>query len=763
MSLDVKIGATDAGFSKTISKVKDSVVSMDKSVEKTSNSVKTSFGSMVKAGAALAIGFGAIKAAAAMITGTFATFKEALDLGGELNDLSSRTGETAGNLMILRRAFDNAGAGADKVGPAINKLQKFMVESAEGNTANADTLTKLGLSFDQLKGKTPTEQMQMLAKAISGMSDPAARSAAAMQVFGRAGGELIPLFNDFSNEIARANGQLGDMPGVMDRSNRAFDAISDNLLVIKGKAVEFAAGFLEKVAPAIELATTLMANFNAAGAGMKLGEIITGASNAMAGFNDALSAIKLGEFGLAFELAFASIKLQAADSINSIAANVMAAIKASSTFLMTAFGPGSGIFTIIGAQFDVLAGKFSKAMIEGVKAVAGALTSMFDNKLMDAARLINPLLDGALNAIERVADGFDGALKNADRDITQAQNKISNATKQIAGDFVLAGQEAGKSFEEALASSKQLIDTTKMELDLNNQKLEIDKLVTAERAKAAAAATEGLVVQEEEIRVGKERITHAERIKELDADIASAKRLGNKEEIRELEAMKAFHEEMQASLEKGLTLQQALTNDTEARKNATVNIVNLTKKEKEQTEEIKANMISIKTVGDLIAQIKVAEPMKTFTERVKEARVQVKELKEFLGGDFSRMSIFDLAKKLGIQTARKEANELLVEVQKKLDEISNKKLNIEIDKNMTREELEALQKKIAAMDNKSVVTLDASSSIAGIRSDLREEIDLSLSSSKGSDLLTAISKAVDKIQSLVAKIEPKLPTAALGV
>lgn len=613
MSLDVKIGATDAGFTKTISKVKDSVGSMDKSVAKTATSVKTSFGSMVKAGAALAIGFGAIKAAASMITGTFATFREALDLGGELNDLSSRTGETAGNLMILRRAFQNAGAGADKVGPAINKLQRFMVESAEGNTANADTLTKLGLSFDQLKGKTPTEQMQMLAKAIAGMPDPAARSAAAMQVFGRSGGELIPLFNDFSNEIARANGQLGDMPGVMDRTNKQFDAISDNLQAAKGKAVEFAAGFLEQVAPAIELATTLMANFNAAGAGMKLGEIITGASNAMGGFNDALSAIKLGEFGLAFKLAFASIKLQAADSINSIAANVMAAIKAASTFLITAFGPGSGIFTIIGAQFDVLAAKFTQSMIGGAKAIAEALNIPFAS--------------------------FDGALKNADRDITQALNKISNATEQIGGDFVLAGQEASKSFEEALASSKQLIDTTKMELDLDNQKLEIDKLVAAERAKTAEAATAGLTVQEEEIRVGKERITHAERIKELDADIASAKRQGNAIEVLELEAMKAFHLELQASKEKGLTLDESINAATKARQ-GTIDKILQTKKE--VTKELE------KQLG-LGQQIQANANAAERKDRLDKGGRLEKEAGEAMGvGNFAK------AKRIGRQIERRE-------------------------------------------------------------------------------------------------------------
>jgi len=147
MSLDVKFSATDAGFTSTVSKVKTSVKSMDDSVAKTASSVQTSFGSMVKAGAALALGFGAIKLAANAISGTFSTFKDALDLGGELSDLSDQTGETAGNLLVLQRAFDNSGVGADKVGTSINKIQKALVEASQGSDQAREKFNAIGLSW----------------------------------------------------------------------------------------------------------------------------------------------------------------------------------------------------------------------------------------------------------------------------------------------------------------------------------------------------------------------------------------------------------------------------------------------------------------------------------------------------------------------------------------------------------------------------------------------------------------------------------------
>lgn len=737
MSLNVKFSATDVNFADTVSKIKREIEDMDDEVKKTRNGVESSFGSMVKAGAGLALGFGAIKSAIGAITGTLDTFKEALDLGGTMKDLSERTGETAGNLLILSRAFENSGVGADKVGTSINKLQKFMDNAAQGGEKQNEVLGRLGLTMADMAGKTPTQQMALLAEKLNGVNDDGTKASLAMDIFGKSGGLLLPLMENFSDELETAKNQLGSMPKVFDLNSEAFDNISDNIKVAKGKLVEFAAGLLESLAPALELATDLITRFDAAGAGMKLGEIITGASNAMGGFTDALSAIKLGEFGLAFKMAFASIQLQAADSINSIVANVMAAAQASGTFLLTAFGPGSGIFTIIGAQFDILAAQFSTSML----------------KAMSLATDQIPGMEGV----------FSDAIESNARTITNSQNKISNAIQQIGGDFKRAGQEMSKAYDAALGSSKQLINTSAMEAKLQEHRVQLKKLEATAAAESAKSAAHKLNLDELNLKVGKQRVSNEERIKELDADIASAKRQGNNEELGELKAMKAYYEELESSQKRGLSLEQSITNAVKARQNVIDGIGKLTKKEANQTDEIKKNMIQIKTVGELIAKTKAAEPMKSFKQQAIDARKQVKELANFLGGDFSRLNIMDLAKKLGIETTRKGSRELFVEIQKKLDEISNKKVDIQFDEKSTKEQLIEIQKKVAAMKTGSVVTLDASSSISEIRSEMKKEIDLSLNSSAGSSFLETISSAVEKIQQLVAKIEPKLPTAALGV
>jgi hypothetical protein len=534
--------------------------------------------------------------------------------------------------------------------------------------------------------------MAMLAERFKGVTDSGERSALAISIFGKAGGLLLPLLADFSGEMQTAKDQLGSMPLVMDLSAKAFDNISDNIKVAKGKFLEFAAGLLTSIAPALELATDLMTRFDAAGAGMKLGEILTGASNAMGGFTDALSAIKLGEFELAFKIAFQSIKLQAADSLNSIYANAMAAIQASGAFLLAAFGPGSGIYTIISSQFDILSAKFSRAMIEGVKTIATVLTGMFDTPLINVARKINPILDSVLNGIEGISTGFDGAIESIDKGITDSQNKISNSIGQIGGDFKLAGQEASKAYDEALSSSKQLIDTTAMTLELKKHQSELNKLEAEARATAAEDAMKGLTIEEERIKIGKERLKHEELIKELDVDIAAAKRKGNAEELAALESMKAYHLELEASKKKGLSLDESMANANKARQNIIDGVIAKNKDELAAKKEITKELVKQLGLGaKIIADANAAERKDRLDPggrlekaageasgkgnaaagrrigRQLERRERDRDFQEAFGkkeGGLGR-SVTDIAKEQGIDTFGKTKKQLQEELMKK--------------------------------------------------------------------------------------------------
>jgi hypothetical protein len=203
-------------------------------------------------------------------------FGDALDLGGRLSELSARTGESAGKLLVLETAFKNSGLGAETVGTAINKLQNFMQDATNGGDKQVATMNRLGISLAELQGKTPTEQMQIFADKIAAIDDPTQRAAASSDVFGdKLGGKLLPLLNDFSPALDDAREKVGSMEQVMDENAATFDAAGETIDAVKGKMAAFAAGVLSEVIPAVDDLGASMERVDAAGFGERVGKYLT--------------------------------------------------------------------------------------------------------------------------------------------------------------------------------------------------------------------------------------------------------------------------------------------------------------------------------------------------------------------------------------------------------------------------------------------------------------------------------------------------------
>jgi hypothetical protein len=668
MSNNITVGfsAEDAGYSVTVAKINKSTETINKTVDQVSKSVGASFGSMVKAGAALAVGFGALNIAGNAIAGSLADFGRALDMGGELKDLSDRTGETSGNLMVLQRAFQNAGSSADAVGPAINKLQKFMIDAANGSDKNVEALKNLGLSFDDLKGKAPVDQLKMISERLKEVDDPAQRAALAMGIFGRGGGALIPVLLNLSDEIDVAKSQLGSMPEVMTRSAEIFDNISDNITVIKGKFVEFAAGLMDRMAPALELVTSLLSRIDTAAIGMRLGEVLTGGSNAMEGFSAALQAVNMGEFGNAFNLVFSSIKLQIADSINSIYSTIKGVMAAIPVLL-----DQSGIMIIIDAFINGIINKVSAA----VRTVVADFLATF----------------GLLKKSES-----EDMMNLAKADEARANNYFTIAKAGFAsiGENAKAAMKPMKeAYDQAKKDSGQLVDTVKMENELQTEKL---RLLKAQNQEALKKINDEDVLLSLQIKGGGERASNADKIKEIEADIATQKGLGNEQLTRELEGQKQYYVALQKALDGGATLQDAMTSAVAAQGQHLENNLQINKG---ITKELKEQLTASQQMNADIAKAQESEKLdpggkikakfseklgeRDFTGARKQSRIlQGREENQQLQDEFKKAtnstkdfgtSISDMARKLEIDTKGMSQRELRDAVKEKLN-VRNKEL-----------------------------------------------------------------------------------------
>jgi hypothetical protein len=550
-------------------------------------------------------------------------------MGGRLEDLSSRTGETAGNLLLLERAFDNSGVGADKVGTSINKLQKFMSDANNGTTKNIEVLDRLGISYSTLAQLTPTQQLKLLAEKISGISSPTERAATAMSIFGKSGGALLPFLQNFSGEIENAQGELGSMVDIMNQKSSVFDTVSDKMVIIKGKFMEFAAGILDRVAPALELFTTILSRIDAAALGQKLADAFIGGQKAMEGFGIALDMLKIGEFGLSWKIIFKSIELQVKETFNQIYKIAIATFEGIKGFIVSLFGGNSAIINILEATFEMLGAKAGKAIISAVGGI-----------------------------IPGISERIKGALEVMDSRINLSKVEIKSALQDLTPQLADAGQAFGTSFDESFKSTKPLINTLNTAFELNTLKAE----AAIKMAKEAAS----ILSFDMKADVQKKSF---DSLKDLKTEL----NLLAKTQPDPLDKMKKTTDQVSLKMEKivekvkELTLIEKLNAQlAEAKTAKESKIKPLENDFKKQIEQGK-----FKQAESTIKKIAIKE---------QEAAIRIDE-----SGKKDRRSLFDIARDEGINTIGKSKEELRKEILEKRKKDKPEELKKEAEKKKAAE------------------------------------------------------------------------------
>ena len=203
---------------------------------------------------------------------SLAAFRSGLDMAGRLNDLSKTTGETAGNLAALERAFQNNGMAAEQVGVSLAKMSGFIVDLRSGSESASKAADAMGISLADLAGKSPAQQLQVFMEAIAGIRDPAQRTATAVDVFGRSGRAVVPLASQFASEISNARSELGSLIPILNENAASLDELGDKLTNSVGnKFTELAIGFAAGITGANDFVTAL-SRIDAAGFGKTIGD-----------------------------------------------------------------------------------------------------------------------------------------------------------------------------------------------------------------------------------------------------------------------------------------------------------------------------------------------------------------------------------------------------------------------------------------------------------------------------------------------------------
>lgn len=195
-----------------------------------------------------AIGGGIFKplalAGAAGLGGLTMIAQQLGDFGGEIDDMSQRTGLTTEAVSELGHAATMSGTDLGTLEGGLTKMQKLLSEAALGSKSATGELQQLGLKASDLVNLAPDQQMAKFADAIAGLSSPADRANAAMSIFGKSGQKLLPMLQggaaglqemrdeakalglSMSGEDAKAAAELGDS---LDKLKAAGKAAAFNL------------------------------------------------------------------------------------------------------------------------------------------------------------------------------------------------------------------------------------------------------------------------------------------------------------------------------------------------------------------------------------------------------------------------------------------------------------------------------------------------------------------------------------------------------
>lgn len=189
------------------------------------------------------------------------------DIGSELLDASDRTGIAVEQLSALKFAAEQSGASFEDLENGIGKMQKALVAGADGSKEMQKAMMELGLAGKDLTGLSGDEQIKVFAEAFSKVENPAQRTALAMEIFGKGGRKLLPLFKDGAKGLDELTA-AAKAAGVVMRNEDAVaaEAFGDSISALQS-AVKFAYSAIGgALAPTLkDLAVQLTSNAASAG------------------------------------------------------------------------------------------------------------------------------------------------------------------------------------------------------------------------------------------------------------------------------------------------------------------------------------------------------------------------------------------------------------------------------------------------------------------------------------------------------------------
>jgi hypothetical protein len=474
-----------------------------------------------------------------------------------VDDLSKRTGVSAQTLQGYQFAAEQSGVGIETFGKSIQKLLINLGEAQTGNKTAIKSFADLGISVQELAGLTPEQTFERVAAAITQLPNPAQQAAAAVGLFGKAGAELVPVFQEGAGFLAEMRAEAERLGLVLNQDQvQGLATLDDTIGKVSASFQALQARIVAELAPAL---TQVADEGLAFIASIDVQEVARSAESAIAGLADAARAA-----GVAFQLIYATAaplaaavlpvigetlrfivqNLQGAAlgalaaagafagySLSAVtAAGATAAFTAAITALLSRTGVGL-LVVVLGAAAGAFinyaaAGEDSSSAVK--EAVAGAESQMkkaeeatkaatsaaaqFGETAKQAFKLpaqitnetlLQGTIDEATNAFRKFAQEA-GNLSAVPKELADAFAILQTDIDNINGGFVdaAAGQDLiARSAAEVLAITQRITREKQAETDATNAVADAARKASEEAAKRVQGLAESGVTDAEQSRL----------------------------------------------------------------------------------------------------------------------------------------------------------------------------------------------------------------------------------------------------------------------
>lgn len=216
-------------------------------MKRAAQSTTTAFDSMASSVGSFKSALGGLGAAFA-VRGVVDSLRSSIDAADELGKLSQKTGIAVDELSKLKYAASLSDVSTEALAKGMKGLSQRMTEAADASSKAGQVMKALGVDINA--GAAPA--LDRIADTFAKLPDGTTKAALAVDIFGKAGADMIPLLNQGAAGVRKLKEEAARLGLVMDAETaKAAEAFNDNMKALNTTSARLGVAFVEILTPSL--------------------------------------------------------------------------------------------------------------------------------------------------------------------------------------------------------------------------------------------------------------------------------------------------------------------------------------------------------------------------------------------------------------------------------------------------------------------------------------------------------------------------------